>query len=95
MTSEEFSEITSRDLERILSENSVNILEKIIERCDEQQLNKDTINVARNAVTASVQLSVQIMFSYLDSLGMLNLENLVEHHERPQLHLIKGGLEPR
>lgn len=93
MTYDNFIDILSNDTARILSENIENTLYGILRDVSSPEiLQEDHLQMLKNSVTVSVQLSLQIIFSYLDSLGMLELENLSEHFERPNLKLIKGGL---
>lgn len=92
MQYEDFISVISSDVSRILQENSSSIAEKLLSDIPAHQpcMSAEQLQVVRNAVTASVHLSVQIVFDYLDSLGMLNYQNLSEHFERPALKVIQG-----
>lgn len=93
MTYENFINAISNDVSRILSENLENTLNGIISDISpSEHLKNEHLELCKNTVTVSVQMSVQIIFSYLDSLGMLNYENHVEHFEPPVLEVLKGGL---
>lgn len=96
MTYQEFSDIISHDVSRILAENAENTLQSLIENIDASHtLTKDHVVICKNAVTASVHLSVQIIFSYLESLGIVNCESLSEYFEPPVLKVVQGGLSQR
>lgn len=97
MTYDEFISVISSDVGRILQENSINITESLIANLpkDTPCLSSEQLELCRNAVNISVQLSVRIIFDYLDSLGMLNYPNLSEHFERPSLRVIHGGLSDK
>lgn len=94
MTYDEFRSVINSDVERILVENSANIAQGLLRNLSENELcmPKEQVQLISNAVNTSIQFSVQIMFDYLDSLGMLNYEHLTEHHETPVLKVIQGGL---
>lgn len=94
MTYEEFISVISSDIQKTLEENSVNITEYLLSTFPKDQpcVSLNEIQLCRNAVNLSVQLTAQIIFAYLDSLGILKAENLFPRQERPELHLIKGGL---
>lgn len=92
MKYDEFIHIVSDDVSQILGENIENILKKIVEDIDFSSTDENTIKMCKNTVTISTQLSCQIIFDVLDSLGMLCLENLSHYEQVPKLHLIKGGL---
>lgn len=93
MTYDDFINVLSNDTARILSENIENTLQGLLRDVSNPEiLQEDHLKMFRNSVTVSVQLSLQIIFAHLDSLGMLDLKNLSEHFERPNLKLIKGGL---
>lgn len=93
MTYDEFMSVVNSDVERILSENSVNIVQSLLQGLPESEpcISKEQFQIIRNAVNASIQSSVQIMFDYLDSFGILEYEHLTEHHESPDLRVIQGG----
>lgn len=93
MTYDEFMSAINSDVERILTENSANIAQSLLQGLpeDEPCISKEQLQIIRNAVNTSIQFSVQIMFDYLDSLGMLEYEHLTEHHEPPDLRVIQGG----
>lgn len=94
MTYDEFMSVINSDVERILAENSANVAQSLLRNLpeDEPCISKEQFQIIRNAVNTSIQFSVQIVFDYLDSLGMLNYEHLTEHHELPALKVIQGGL---
>lgn len=94
MTYDEFMSAVNSDIERILSENSVNIAQSLLQGLSESEpcISKEQFQIIRNAVNTSIQSSVQIMFDYLDSFGILEYEHLTEHHEPPDLKVIQGGL---
>lgn len=94
MTYDEFMSAVNSDVERILSENSVNIAQSLLQGLSESEpcISKEQFQIIRNAVNTSIQSSVQIMFDYLDSFGILEYEHLTEHHEPPDLKVIQGGL---
>lgn len=93
MTYDEFMSVVNSDVERILSENSVNIVQSLLQGLPESEpcISKEQFQIIRNAVNTSIQSSVQIMFDYLDSFGILEYEHLTEHHEPPDLRVIQGG----
>ena len=93
MTNRKFNEIISNDISRILRDNLENTLTGIIKNIPESEYVKEEhLNLCKNTVTVSVQLSVQIIFDYLNSLGILNIDGLSEHFERPELTLLNGGI---
>lgn len=94
MTYDEFMSAINSDVERILSENSANIAQSLLQGLSESEpcVSKEQFQIIRNAVNTSIQSSVQIMFDYLDSFGILEYEHLTEHHEPPVLKVIQGGL---
>ena len=93
MTYDEFMSAINSDVERILDENSVNVAQSLLQGLSESEpcVPKEQFQIIRNAVNTSIRSSVQIMFDYLDSLGMLEYEHLTEHHEPPDLRVIQGG----
>lgn len=93
MTYDEFMSAINSDVERILNENSVNVAQSLLQGLSESEpcVSKEQFQIIRNAVNTSIQSSVQIMFDYLDSFGMLKYEHLTEHHESPVLKVIQGG----
>lgn len=94
MEFQQFIDAISNDTSRIMQDNQRAIIKKIVENLpDEAALSADQLEAINNAVIISVQMSVQIIFDYLDSLGMLNLSNFSEHFEPPVLTLIKGGVD--
>lgn len=94
MTHDEFISVISSDVGRILQENSINVAEALVRSLPQHDpcISKEQLQLCRNAVNISVQLSAQIIFDYLDLLGILNYQNLSEHFERPVLKVIRGGL---
>lgn len=92
MQYKDFISVISSDVARILQENSDNIAESLLSGIPEQTpcMSPEQFQIVQNAITVSAQLSVQIIFDYLDSLGMLNCQNLSEHFERPALKVIQG-----
>ena len=91
MTYDEFMSAINSDVERILDENSVNVAQSLLQGLSESEPCVSKEQIIRNAVNTSIQSSVQIMFDYLDSFGMLECEHLTEHHESPVLKVIQGG----
>ena len=96
MTYEEFISVISSDIQKTLEENSVNIAKSLLSTFSKDQpcVSPNELQLCRNAVNLSVQLTAQIIFDYLDSLGMLNYQNLTEHIEKPVFRVIQGGLTP-
>ena len=94
MTYEEFISVISSDIQKTLEENSVNIAKSLLSTFSKDQpcVSPNELQLCRNAVNLSVQLTAQIIFDYLDSLGMLNYQNLTEHIEKPVFRVIQGGL---
>lgn len=93
MTYEKFISAISDDVARILKENYLNIAENLLSGLPGKPcISQEQLQLCRNAVTISTQLSVQIIFDYLDSLEILNYQNLSEHFERPDLKVIHGSL---
>lgn len=93
MTYENFIDTISENVAKDLSDNLENILRSLINGLPESaSLTEEQLILAKNAVATSVQLSVRIMFSYLDSLGILNHQNLSKHSEPPDLKVLDGGL---
>lgn len=90
MTYEKFMTVIQDDVEKILKDNSVNIAQRILEDIDEP-MSKEQLQIIRNSVTVSVQLSAQIIFDYLTLLGIIDCRHYSEHHERPVLKVIQGG----
>ncbi len=97
MQYEDFMSTITTDVSRILQENSINIVESLLSNIPEGHpcLSAEQLQLCRNAVTISVQLSVQTIFDYLDSLGILNCQNLSEYFEPPALKVIQGGLSDK
>lgn len=97
MKYDEFISVIYDDIAKTLAENSENILRNLIDGLPEYPcITEEQLKLCHNAVKTSVHLSIQIMFSYLQSIGMLKVENLSEHFERPDLNVIQGGLsEPK
>lgn len=95
MTFEEFTAVIENDVARIMYENRENVLNGIVSGLptDIPCITKEQLTMCQNAVNCSVQASVQIIFDYLDSLGILNYQNLEEHLEPPVLKVLKGGLD--
>lgn len=93
MTYDEFMSVINSDVERILTENSVNVAQSLLQGLSENEpcISKEQFQIIRNAVNTSIQFSVQIMFDCLNSLGMLEYEHLTEHYEPPVLKVIQGG----
>lgn len=71
MTYEEFMTVIQDDVEKILKDNSANIVQRLLEDIDEP-MSKEQLQIIRNSVTVSVQLSAQIIFDYLTSLGIID-----------------------
>lgn len=94
MTYDEFMSVVNSDVEIILSENSINIVQSLLQGLPEGEpcISKEQFQIIRNAVNTSIQSSVQIMFDYLASFGMLEYEHLTEHYETPVLKVIQSGL---
>lgn len=90
MTYEKFMTVIQDDVEKILKDNSVNIAQRLLEDIDEP-MSKEQLQIIRNSVTVSVQLSAQIIFDYLTSLGIIDCQHYSEHHKRPVLKVIQGG----
>lgn len=89
MTHDEFMDIISNDISRILNDNLENTLTSIVDDISPSEyLKKEHLQLCKNTVTVSVQLSTQIVFSYLDSLGILNFDSLLEHFEPPVLKVV-------
>ena len=90
MTYEEFISVISSDIQKTLEENSVNIAESLLSTFPKDQpcVSPNELQLCRNAVNLSVQLTAQIIF------GMLNYQNLTEHIEKPVFRVIQGGLTP-
>ncbi len=95
MTYDEFISVITNDVSRILAENNENVLNGLVENLPNETpcITKEQLIMCQNAVTSSVQLSVQIIFDYLDSLGMLNYKAYQEHFEPPVLTVLRGGLD--
>lgn len=90
MTYDEFMSVINSDVERILEENSVNVAKSLFQNLsdDEAYISESQLQIIRNAVNTSIQFSVQIVFDYLSSLGMLDYENLSEHYQRPVIEVV-------
>ena len=61
---------------------------------DQPCVSPNELQLCLIAVNLSVQLTAQIIFDYLDSLGILNYQNLTEHIEKTVFRVIQGGLTP-
>lgn len=94
MQYDEFISIITADVERILKENSVNIAKDLLSNIPQEQpcVSQEQLQICRNAVNLSVQMSVQIILDCLNSMGILKCENYKPHHEPPVLKVIQGGL---
>lgn len=90
MTYDEFMSVINSDVERILEENSVNVAQSLFQNLSDDKacISENQLLIIRNAVNTSIQFSVQIVFDYLSSLGMLDYENLSEHYERPVIKVV-------
>lgn len=96
MTYENFINTISENVAKDLNDNLENILKFLIEGLPQSPcLTEEQFRLVKNAIVTSVQVSTQITFSYLDSLGVINHENLEEHFEPPHLELINGGLSAK
>ena len=94
MKYDEFISVIASDVGRILEENTANIAKDLLANIPQDQpcISPEHLQIIRNAVNTSIQFSVQIIFDYLDSLGMLEYDHLTEHHVPPVLRVIQGGL---
>ena len=68
MKYDEFISVIASDVDRILEENTANIVKNLLTNIPQDQpcISPEQLQIIRNAVNTSIQFSVQIIFDYLD-----------------------------